>query len=626
MRINSLTTRFLLALLVCTAIPFLGFGLYVRGEVGDREQEQIVNVYLPRFADDAARKIATTLDTAVRSGWHLVKFAEFSLLTEAEAETGCGGLPQFQDLVYSLYHVNLDLDMVVLAGESGEVLSVMRSPGLDSQKEEELALLEPTNVRETAWFQSAHSNKREVSHFGRHLSPYLHRNPDQHTNDPRNYSLGVSFPVHTANGKLGALYMLLRWKTIQEVIDETRQFLRAKAGFESAEVMLTDRTGRILAHSERAQYGVLLESESLRNWLLTGDSGGRVFVTPEGEERGLGFAKTSIPGGDANEWRIGVHATTAELFEVSREFGMWLLLVVPVIAALVICLAYASSRAIIRPVRRLSEATRQVAQGNLDARVDQLGGDELSDLGRAFNTMASDLMENRERLVEAERQSAWAEMARQIAHEIKNPLTPMRMSAQLMQRARREGDERWKELADRLAQNVFEQTDALDRIAADFRQFAGSPARKVAEMRADDLLLGIQKLVASMSEATEVDMVFEAGAGDAVIDVDVQEMRRVFLNLIHNAIQACGDQGRVAISSLLVDGRVEYRIEDNGSGVPDDTRPRLFEPYFTTKTAGTGLGLAICHKIVEAHNGEIKLESSVPQRTVFLLTLPLRSE
>ena len=94
MRINSLTTRFLLALLVCTAVPFLGFGLYVRGEVGDREQEQIVNVYLPRFADDAARKIATTLDTAVRSGWHLVKFAEFSLLTEAEAETGCGGLPQ----------------------------------------------------------------------------------------------------------------------------------------------------------------------------------------------------------------------------------------------------------------------------------------------------------------------------------------------------------------------------------------------------------------------------------------------------------------------------------------------------------------------------------------------------
>jgi len=625
-RINSLTTRFLLALLLCTAVPFLGFGLYVRGEVGDREQEQIVNVYLPRFADGAARKIATTLDTAVRSGWHLVKFAEFSLLSEAEAETGHGGLPQFQDLVYSLYHVNQDLDMVMLADEAGEVLSVMRSPGLDSQKQEELALLEPANVRETEWFQSVHSEERDVSHFGRHLSPYLHRNPEQETNDPQNYSLGVSFPVHTANGKLGALYMLLRWQTIQEVVDETCQFLRDEAGFESTEVLLASQSGRILAHSERAQYGESMNPEPLRAWMLSGDGGGRVYVTADGEERGFGFAKTRIPGADVNEWRIGVHATTEELFEVSREFGGWLLLVVPMIAALMIGLAYASSLAIIRPVRRLSEATREIAQGNLDARVESLGGDEISDLGRAFNTMASDLRENRERLVEAERQSAWAEMARQIAHEIKNPLTPMRMSAQLLQRARREGDARWEELAERLAQNVLQQTDALDRIAADFQQFAGSPARKVATVGADDLLFGIEELVASMSEATAVDISFEAGAAGAAVEVDVQEIRRVFLNLVHNAIQACGDSGRVSVSSRCLEGYVEYRVEDNGAGVPEETRAKLFEPYFTTKTSGTGLGLAICRKIVEAHQGEIKLESSVPQRTVFLLTLPVRRE
>ena len=240
--------------------------------------------------------------------------------------------------------------------------------------------------------------------------------------------------------------------------------------------------------------------------------------------------------------------------------------------------------------------------------------------------MASDLRENRERLVEAERQSAWAEMARQIAHEIKNPLTPMRMSAQLLQRARREGDARWEELAERLAQNVLQQTDALDRIAADFQQFAGSPARKVATVGADDLLFGIEELVASMSEATAVDISFEAGAAGAAVEVDVQEIRRVFLNLVHNAIQACGDSGRVSVSSRCLEGYVEYRVEDNGAGVPEETRAKLFEPYFTTKTSGTGLGLAICRKIVEAHQGEIKLESSVPQRTVFLLTLPVRRE
>lgn len=624
MRVNSLTTRFLLALLVCTAVPFLAFGLYVRSEVRDREQEQIVNVFLPRFADRAAGKIADTLDTAVQSGWHFVKVAEESLVMAADNETSHDRLPMFETLVLNVYgQVNRGLDMVVLADEKGRVLSVLRSPALDSQKEEELALLEPKDVSGEEWFKSVRAPPFDVSYSGRHLSPYLHRNPDQPTKDPRNYSLGVSLPVHV-NGKLGALYMLLRWDSIQKEIDETWQFLRDKAGFRSAEVLLTDCAGRILAHSERAKYGELFESESMRDWLLLGDSGGSVFVTARGEERGIGFAKTHIRGWTDNEWRIGVHATTAELFEVSREFGLWLLLVVPVIAGLLIVLAYASSRAIIRPVRRLSEATRQVAQGNLDARVDHLGGDELSDLGRAFNTMASDLAENRERLVEAERQSAWAEMARQIAHEIKNPLTPMRMSAQMMQRARREGDERWQELADRLAKNVLQQTDALDRIAADFRQFAGSPARQVSDLGADDLLLGIQDLVGSMSEATEVEMVFETGAAGAVVAVDVQEMRRVFLNLIHNAIQASGDTGRVMMSSKLVGDRVEYRIEDNGSGVPEDTRARLFEPYFTTKTGGTGLGLAICYKIVEAHQGEIKLESSVPRRTVFLLTLPVR--
>ena len=180
-------------------------------------------------------------------------------------------------------------------------------------------------------------------------------------------------------------------------------------------------------------------------------------------------------------------------------------------------------------------------------------------------------------------------------------------------------------MADRLAHNVLQQTDALDRIAADFRQFAGSPARQISELQADDLLLGIKDLVGSMSEATEIEMVFEPDAANVAVAVDVQEMRRVFLNLIHNAIQACGDRGRVLVSSYRSGDQVEYRIEDNGSGVPEDMRARLFEPYFTTKTAGTGLGLAICRKIVEAHQGEILLENSAPSRTVFLLILPVQS-
>jgi nitrogen fixation/metabolism regulation signal transduction histidine kinase len=284
------------------------------------------------------------------------------------------------------------------------------------------------------------------------------------------------------------------------------------------------------------------------------------------------------------------------------------------------------SRTITRPVRGLIAFTEEVAKGNLDARVDAAGTDEISVLARSFNRMAGDLAASREQLIRAEKEAAWREMARQIAHEIKNPLTPMRMCAQLLLRARREGDPRWQELADRLANNVLQQTDALDRIASDFRQFAGSPVRQVVELDADEMLGGIEELVGSMAEATDVDIAFRPGASGVRVAVDVQEIRRVFLNLIHNAMQACRQQGSVRVRSDLGQNgerrTVEFRVEDDGAGVSTAVRERLFEPYFTTKTAGTGLGLAICRRIVEAHGGDIRLEASGPPRTVFLVTLP----
>lgn len=318
------------------------------------------------------------------------------------------------------------------------------------------------------------------------------------------------------------------------------------------------------------------------------------------------------------------------MFEVSRDFERFLLLVVLLIVLFMIGFAVVSSRAIVRPMRRLSDATRRVAHGDLDARVEVHGGDELADLGRAFNTMAEDLARGREQLRDAERQAAWAEMARQVAHEIKNPLTPMRMGAQLLLRAHREEDSRWKDLSERLANNVLQQTDALDRIASDFRQFAGSPARNVTVVAADVLLGGVAELLASMGEEASVALEFEADAAGAHVAVDVLEMRRVFLNLVHNAMQASGEDGVVRVHSTLArstsgEPTVEFRVEDGGVGVPEEMRERLFDPYFTTRTSGSGLGLAICRRIMEAHGGDIELESSAPPLTVFLLVLPVVS-
>ena len=128
-----------------------------------------------------------------------------------------------------------------------------------------------------------------------------------------------------------------------------------------------------------------------------------------------------------------------------------------------------------------------------------------------------------------------------------------------------------------------------------------------------------------MAEATDIEIGFSSdGVRDARFWIDREEMRRVFLNLIHNTIQACEGRGRVDVSATRseADGSIEFRVTDNGVGVPEDIHPKLFEPYFTTKTSGTGLGLAICRKIVELHGGRISLVASDPGRTVFLVVLP----
>jgi signal transduction histidine kinase len=190
-----------------------------------------------------------------------------------------------------------------------------------------------------------------------------------------------------------------------------------------------------------------------------------------------------------------------------------------------------------------------------------------------------------------------------------------------VQKALAQNDPRLAEVVARLARTVLDQTDALARIAADFRQFAGAPKRNVERLRASVLLEDVQAHYAGVVAAGEAELEVVATAGDAEFDADRQELRRVFQNLIDNALEAGGR--RVRLDATREAGQVAFRIADDGPGVSADARARLFEPYFTTKSAGTGLGLAICRKVVQAHGGTIELETSAPGRTVFRVGVPL---
>lgn len=331
---------------------------------------------------------------------------------------------------------------------------------------------------------------------------------------------------------------------------------------------------------------------------------------------------------------------------VAYLFGalLVLLLVVMGTAALL-------ARALAGPLQRLQGGLEAVGQSEFGAAQRALPvetRDELGELAQAFNEMQQQLADSRERLAQQERQLAWREMARQVAHEIKNPLTPMKLSVQHLRRAfDREqhpgGDgassRRFGSLFERTTTTLIEQIEALVRIANDFSDFARLPQRRVERIDLNEI---VGEAVALMQAETQASAGEEGadGAGPHVhlaadlypeplwLEADGEELRRVYINLIKNALQAMPEDrpGRV----LVTTGRREHspamaesRVEDTGTGIPVELRSRIFEPNFSTKTSGTGLGLAIVRKSIEAMGGAIDFETEEEVGTTFVLHLPL---
>ena len=178
-------------------------------------------------------------------------------------------------------------------------------------------------------------------------------------------------------------------------------------------------------------------------------------------------------------------------------------------------------------------------------------------------------------------------------------------------------------MAERLARTVIEQTEALDRIASDFRSFAGVAAAQRSEVSVDAWLRALREQTARLFADKQLTLTFTGAADDALVSIEQESMARVFVNLVQNAIEAATEPVTVALGSRREGDHVVIEVVDNGPGVPAEVREKLFEPYFTTKTSGTGLGLAICRRLVDVHGGKIRLESTRPGETRFIIELPI---
>jgi nitrogen fixation/metabolism regulation signal transduction histidine kinase len=250
--------------------------------------------------------------------------------------------------------------------------------------------------------------------------------------------------------------------------------------------------------------------------------------------------------------------------------------------------------------------------------------DEIGELVSEYNKMVQKLEESAAALARSEREEAWREMAKQIAHEIKNPLTPMKLSIQYLQKALDQNAPNIRELSEQVSETLVDQIDHLSMIASEFSQFANIENARREEVNLNEVVGTVINLY-RLNEFIDPEVHLLPGTWWVV--ADRSHLNRIFTNLFQNAVQAVppGETPRIVVRQFKEDHAIVTSIQDNGTGIDEDLRERIFTPNFTTKTSGTGLGLAMCKRMVEHAGGEIWFESNAGEGATFFVRLPLRN-
>jgi len=311
--------------------------------------------------------------------------------------------------------------------------------------------------------------------------------------------------------------------------------------------------------------------------------------------------------------KIKVSFSTTEINVVI--FGIYSFAVI-----IIIIISTLFANQISQPIQRLTEATDAVSKGDLNIKIDHRERGELKDLLNGFNQMTSELKKNQIELAEMEREAAWKEMAKQVAHEIKNPLTPMKLALQQLIISYKDKSKDFDKLFEKVSNTVLNQIDNLNQIASEFSRFAKMPSLKIETL---DMLSVINDTTNMfIHEKTSIKIITKLN--EAIIDADLSQLRRMFINLIRNSMQA--DATIVTIDLNAKETNFTIFFSDNGKGINDSEKDKIFNDNFTTKKQGMGLGLSLAKRFMTSINGEIILQSSSPQGTTFEIIFPVKQQ
>jgi len=332
----------------------------------------------------------------------------------------------------------------------------------------------------------------------------------------------------------------------------------------------------------------------------------------------------------ANQQLMGVllvGSSRRPLIELQRQIVSTAMLVggAGIFVAVLASLWFAAR--VTRPVVSLAEAARRVAAGDLGAKVEVESSDELGELAASFNRMTEDLVQQKDRTLQAERVAAWRELARRLAHELKNPLFPLQVTVENLMRAKQKSPEMFEEVFHEGTATLLAEIDNLKTIIGRFSEFSKMPQPQRRPTQVNDVVHSVLRVFHAQlrdndKEKNRIVVRTELAEALPEISADPDLLHRALQNLVLNAIDAMPQGGELTIRTRTLDDRIELSVSDTGSGLTQEECGRLFTPYYTTKQHGTGLGLAIVQSVVSDHGGKISVESTKEKGTTFRIELP----
>lgn len=322
-----------------------------------------------------------------------------------------------------------------------------------------------------------------------------------------------------------------------------------------------------------------------------------------------------------------IGATHRARVEMARNIRNAAFLVGGGVMLLGLLLAAVVSRRITQPVEELALAADRVAKGDWETAVRVQGSDELARLAEAFNHMTRELLSQRERLVQTERVAAWRELARRLAHELKNPLFPLQITVENLLRAREHSPQEFDEVFRESAATLLAEISNLKAIIGRFSDFSRMPAPQLQSVQLNDIIRDVGKLFAAQfvsREGQRVEARYDLLTELPAISADPVLLRRAIENLVLNALDAMPHGGTMTFRTNAQESSVAFELSDSGSGLTPEECERLFTPYYTTKQFGTGLGLAIVQSVISDHQGRVWVTSQKGKGATFHIQLPLQ--